>query len=430
MKNKITKLTVISLTTISSLYALAEVKQAKIVYGIDNRIETYQASDRDQALASSTAGMIQDPKLVDLGDHFMLPPTNMIDGMGLCEAERFSDQPKSVICSGFLVGPDLLVTAGHCVTSQTSCDGVSFVFDYKIEEDSKRANIIVPKSSVYHCAKLLEGQNPSLNGNTRDFALIRLDRVVKGKVALKYRTDGTIGNFQKVKVIGHPSGLPQKIAGGAKVFTNDLTKTYFETNLDTFGGNSGSAVFNDNTGMVEGILVRGAKDYVGDPAGQCAIVNDEVEDITGRKRLGESVTRITDIASLKYLDVFMKAAASGDIGKVEELKALGVNLSITDFDKNSVLHIAAKNGQKQMMNYLIAEGLFLDAQNIKGETALHLAAFHNQTSIIKKLVVSGADLLIKDSFGVFASERTNFFSFKTRTFLRRNQSLEEIKRRK
>ncbi len=39
-------------------------------------------------------------------------------------------------------------------------------------------------------------------------------------------------------------------------------------NLDTYGGNSGSAVFNAD-GLVEDILVRGARDYVLDVVNGC-----------------------------------------------------------------------------------------------------------------------------------------------------------------
>ena len=37
---------------------------------------------------------------------------------------------------------------------------------------------------------------------------------------------------------------------------------YFSANLDTYGGNSGSPVFNATDGTVEGILVRGNQDFV------------------------------------------------------------------------------------------------------------------------------------------------------------------------
>ncbi len=53
-----------------------------------------------------------------------------------------------------------------------------------------------------------------------------------------------------------------KIAGGAKI--RSVRDQYFIANLDTYGGNSGSAVFNSSTGEVEGILVRGEVDYIFD----------------------------------------------------------------------------------------------------------------------------------------------------------------------
>ena len=70
---------------------------------------------------------------------------------------------------------------------------------------------------------------------------------------------------------------------------------YFSANLDTYGGNSGSAVFNANTGVVEGILVRGATDYVSDPSqGGCRVSN-----ILGKHAgKGEDVTYITNVPGL------------------------------------------------------------------------------------------------------------------------------------
>lgn len=49
-----------------------------------------------------------------------------------------------------------------------------------------------------------------------------------------------------------PAGLPQKIAGGAKV--RSIQTGFFVANLETDGGNSGSAVFNLSNGVIEGIL--------------------------------------------------------------------------------------------------------------------------------------------------------------------------------
>jgi len=67
-------------------------------------------------------------------------------------------------------------------------------------------------------------------------------------------------------------------------------------NLDTFGGNSGSAVFNAETGEVEGILVRGENDYVwSDENGSRCRVPQQCTNDACR---GEDVTRITNIKTL------------------------------------------------------------------------------------------------------------------------------------
>ena len=94
-------------------------------------------------------------------------------------------------------------------------------------------------------------------------------------------------------VIGHPTGLPTKIAGGAWVRQN-TNNVYFQSNLDTFGGNSGSAVFDAETGTVEGILVRGETDYVYDSSRGCRVPKQ----CSNEGCRGEDVTRITNIKEL------------------------------------------------------------------------------------------------------------------------------------
>ena len=124
--------------------AIASGSKVDIIYGEDNRIETYEATKRIQKLAASTAGMINTKKTIKVGKNTMLPPYTIADDMGLCKSERFSDQPSAVSCSGFLVGPDLLVTAGHCIQTQKDCDDVSWVFDYKVKSESEKTDILVP----------------------------------------------------------------------------------------------------------------------------------------------------------------------------------------------------------------------------------------------------------------------------------------------
>ena len=122
--------------------------------------------------------------------------------------------------------------------------------------------------------------------------LLLLDLIVKwtDRTPLEFRQEGEVELDTPLVVIGHPSGLPTKIADG--MVRNNESEYYFVTNLDTFGGNSGSAVFNTDTGVVEGILVR-EQDYVWDSRG-CRVpkVCDENE------CRGEDVTRITVVSDL------------------------------------------------------------------------------------------------------------------------------------
>jgi V8-like Glu-specific endopeptidase len=85
--------------------------------------------------------------------------------------------------------------------------------------------------------------------------------------------------------------LPLKVAENAFVRDNS-NSSYMTCNLDTYGGNSGSPVFNSETHEVEGILVRGETDF--EPSGNCNV--SLVCPTTGCR--GEDVTRTTEFAHL------------------------------------------------------------------------------------------------------------------------------------
>ena len=78
-------------------------------------------------------------------------------------------------------------------------------------------------------------------------------------------------------------------------------EVFFSTNLDTFHVNSGSPVFNFETGVVEGILVRGALDYVFDAASNCSRVNTIFNGCKDKSCALEDVTRISQVEKLKEI---------------------------------------------------------------------------------------------------------------------------------
>ena len=327
-----------------------------IVYGDDNRMEPYEAPAAIQLLGKSTAVMVPTNKLVNFNNFYMLPPSTLKEDINLCDGEKFENQLSAGLCSGFLVGPDLLVTAGHCVTSRFDCEKNSWVFDYEVKESTKRADVVTNGTNVFRCKRVIDAKLITTKTEKIDYALIQLDRVVEGREPLKYRAEEKIADGQDVFVIGYPSGLPQKYAPDAQLVDNS-DEHFFKANLDTFGGNSGSAVFNSETMEVEGILVRGAKDYVTDAAKKCRTVNTVDHAITDLSKFGESVSRITDIPALKYRAALMQAAQDGNLELIKELAEKNVDLLIADNDNNSALQYAVMNGHKDVVDYIITKSL-------------------------------------------------------------------------
>jgi V8-like Glu-specific endopeptidase len=276
------------LIAIILLFSFASYGSEKVIYGDDNRADWYESTNATyRDLALSTAAMINKNSLIK-NDGFYKISGVSLRGRGMCSTERFANQITAARCSGFLVGEDLLVTAGHCIEDEKDCAKYSWVFDYRLEFKGDKANT-VEENSVYECSKIIERSLPTFGND--DYALIKLNRKATDKKPLRYRTNGKIKKGEPLVVIGHPTGLPTKIADGANV--RRRKGKYFVANLDTYGGNSGSAVFNVNTGLVEGILVRGATDYVS--RNGCRQSNT-IGNNAGR---GEDVTYITNIKALK-----------------------------------------------------------------------------------------------------------------------------------
>lgn len=250
-----------------SLGAQAFDKRTKVVYGKDDRLDVYQVSDPALlAMADSTAAMIPKANLTAINQTGVVSIHANTFGLdyGLCKDEPFFSQPNGAMCSGFLVGPDLLATAGHCI-SELDCASQSFVFNYKMGGPGLNP-VAVAADDVYSCSKVVARELTK----DQDYALIQLDRPVVGHTIAKL-SQAPARQGDSIILIGHPAGLPTKIAGGASVRKDETG--YFVANTDSYGGNSGSAVFSAVTGEVVGILVRGEEDFKYEMAGQCTRSN-------------------------------------------------------------------------------------------------------------------------------------------------------------
>jgi hypothetical protein len=238
----------------------------KIIYGNDDRMEQYEVTDPMLlTVGDSTAAVVAISDLDYNGDgtYDLWGPTlaeyyEASTGVPLCLDEPYRTQPIPAFCSAFLVAPDIVATAGHCVRDSSDCSGTAFVFGF-VMLDASTPRLTVDESQVYFCSEVIARQETL----TEDWGLIRLDRKVTDHAPISVRRTGKVADDTDVTIIGHPMGLPRKYAGGSTVRENSAAE-YFEANLDSYGGNSGSAVFNNITMEVEGVLVRGNVDFVTD----------------------------------------------------------------------------------------------------------------------------------------------------------------------
>ncbi|MDE2292826.1 MAG: trypsin-like peptidase domain-containing protein [Elusimicrobia bacterium] len=256
---------------LTSRPALAQQSQEKkpgVIYGNDDRQDLWQVTDPNlKRLAASTLGLFEGASvsMSPDGKTAKLSLGSYAQQYDLCPDERFHDQMTGAFCSASLVAPDVVMSAGHCVTSEDNCKTIKFVFGFDVDKQGGASPDAVPASDVYSCAHLIGRQQDNQGA---DWSLVKLDRPVTDRAVLRINRDGPPAKGTGLVLIGHPAGLPTKVAAGA-VVRDPSPNGYFVANTDSYGGNSGSPVFNAATGLIEGVLVRGEQDYEYDSARQC-----------------------------------------------------------------------------------------------------------------------------------------------------------------
>ncbi len=411
--------TILSIAVLTTALApLAQAKVAKkmfVVYGVDNRVEVFEATELQQRLARSTMAvmdkneMTRDPARPGVvqftqstlaewinesskSNKLFSEETKMAPGdINFCPGTRFVEQPNPSMCSGFLIAPDVAVTAGHCLDLPNFCEDFKWVVDFKVDPLTGKAGQDIPEENIYSCKKVVSGALDMMSA--KDYALIQLDRRVD-REPLTIRSESMVSDNQSLVVIGNPSGLPTKVAAGARVRKNEH-EAFFVANLDTFQGNSGSAVFNAETGVVEGILVRGEEDFVPDFSKMCVKTNVCKEDDCR----GEDVSRMTSIPEVAIQKTLEKAALNEDITTLAELMVQKTWLDFPNKVGTTVLMKAAQAGKAQSVQMLIDAGASVDAKDTQDNTALHLAAPELKAEVLDALVAGGVDLEARNAKG-------------------------------
>ncbi|MDD5210491.1 MAG: serine protease [Elusimicrobiales bacterium] len=238
---------------------------SRAIFGKDDRQELFSAAERWREAGRSLAGKVSLDHMTDHGSYWELhgEPLSAKE----CPGNRFADEITVPSCTGFLVRPDLLVTAAHCVKSQDDCDSFNWVFEYALADSGDKNYTKAGAERVYKCKKIA-ARNYQNFGDI-DYAILQLDRPVEGRKPLRLGLNAQAVPGIDLVNIGNSNGLPLKFKDSAKLLNIKPSGQAFDSEMDTFGGDSGSPVFNAGTGEVIGITSSGHADHYHDGTNSC-----------------------------------------------------------------------------------------------------------------------------------------------------------------
>lgn len=160
-------------------------------------------------------------------------------------------------CSVTCIGPDLVITAGHCLPDpDNEIPSSSVVFNYQTNCDTSK-----PRGYEARFFKVLAKKKYRWAGyGNADYCILQL-KVPPGGIgvpAIPMRNDlPAIG--EQVFCIHHPNGAPKKLSTphpGFATVSVSYSDAFINVNLDVSGGSSGSGLF-DTMGRIVGVLSAG-----------------------------------------------------------------------------------------------------------------------------------------------------------------------------
>lgn len=231
----------------TSTYDLKKETSSGVIYGENSIEEAFSVSTNSNA----SVALIKTKTFEDLKSG--KGTYTVEERYGVLKGLAWTQQPAAAFCSGVVVGKNLVLTAGHCVPEDSSCQDLSIVFGFEGESGKTQ------DPTAVRCKKIVARNNDLLSSGL-DYALLLLERDVL-MPSVKVGKE-TLASDESIYSFGYPLGAYKKKARGKIREILRETNVYI-SNLDVFEGNSGSPVFSMKTHQLVGILSSGESDFEG-----------------------------------------------------------------------------------------------------------------------------------------------------------------------
>lgn len=252
----------LKLTSFADLYTKAIYGESDLEFTSSSRVGTI----KKQAL--SVAMMIDNSILSQhiVDSLYRIDSTSLNESAPVCDDNPWKNNIAIGQCSSFLVSPNKVLTAGHCIKNTAeACSKKSFVFDLKDDFYTSTFGQFLSSNQIYNCKSVVKHKVDYDSG--LDYALIELDRAVQDRDLIDSQRVEESLDLSELYMIGYPLGLGSMVSSFGHI--REEYQSIYVTNLDSFVGNSGSPVFSGPDNKLIGLLSRGEKDFKWNSQDKC-----------------------------------------------------------------------------------------------------------------------------------------------------------------
>lgn len=226
-----------------------------VIYGNDNRSFISENTMNEMVKRSSLsilAKMKTENSYFEKDGHLVVNAENLMSKYNMCSSGQYAEEAHASTCTAFLVAPNVVATAAHCLKTIEDCKKSVWAFNYK----GSSLQVKLKAQDVVRCTEIIATK---ANEN-QDYTFFKISKKVLDRPFLEFQKNYEVSKKDDLMILGHPFGMPMVLTDNVKI-KNQIGHFKAILKADTASGNSGSPVINKETGKVIGIFLSGDPDF-------------------------------------------------------------------------------------------------------------------------------------------------------------------------